>query len=206
MAGLPWRRRAPDETRLRVRLSVTDRTYAVAYQRGGLEGGTPSRVNHPAAGRRSQRGKERRPAGGRALACARLADCARDRGRCAVRRFGGSPEIMDRRRARRPRPQVRRANPAMWARRPRPQVRRANPAMGARRPRPQVRRANPAMRARRPRPQVRRANPAMRARRPRSQVWRANPAMRARRPRPQVRRANPAMRARRPRSQVKCEQ
>ena len=54
-------------------------TYAVAYQQGGLEGGTPSRVKHPAAGRRSHCGKERRPAGGRALACARLADCARDR-------------------------------------------------------------------------------------------------------------------------------
>jgi len=41
-----------------------DMTYAVAYQQDGLEGGTPSRIKHPAAGRRSHRGNERRPAGG----------------------------------------------------------------------------------------------------------------------------------------------
>ncbi|NWG20390.1 MAG: hypothetical protein HXY39_08670 [Chloroflexi bacterium] len=53
--------------------------HAVAYQQGGLAGGTPSRVDHPAAGRRSQRGKERRRAGGQALAFTRLTDSARDR-------------------------------------------------------------------------------------------------------------------------------
>ncbi len=54
-------------------------TSAVAYQQGGLAGGTPSRDNHPVAGRRSQRGTEHRPASGRASAFARLVDCARDR-------------------------------------------------------------------------------------------------------------------------------